>query len=79
MNLRRLEGFGPAMASQGLAFGVQTPEARSVPLVPYNGKNDLGAFLTQFNCVACCHGWDQTEGGVNLVAAFHGGGFYDHA
>jgi len=63
---------GSAAAALVPACRTRTPGARSVPLVPHDGKSVLGAFLSQFFGVACGNGWDQEEGGVHLVAAMCG-------
>ena len=62
---------GPAVVTTVLTAGVWPPGSRTVPLVRYDGRSDLGAFLAQFYCAARGNGWYKDESGIHLMAALH--------
>ena len=43
-----------------------------MPLLPYNGKTDLRAFIAQFSCVSKSNGWNEVQGVAQLTAALRG-------
>ena len=66
--------FGPCGSGAPLGSGGSTPpgvprelEGRTskgprVPLLPYDGKTDLRAFIAQFRCVPKSNGWNEVQG-----------------